>query len=354
MMKLGIIGCGRITEKHCQTLSQISDIDVVALSDIKVERMVAINSLLPTINKERKFHHNYLDLIERKDIDVVLIATSSGFHSEIAKAAIEQKKHIIVEKPIALSLEEAKELKVLTEQYGTQLFVCHQLRFLKSMMRIKELIDHSSLGEIYYGVGSIEINREDKYYQVSPWRGTWQHDGGMLINQGIHIIDLILWFMGDASEVYGKLMKVNKNKETEDIALSMIDFKNGSKAIIEANTVTKPYNYGYAIKLFAENGTIVIEGNQLQQINRFVINNTDVPLIEMEHDQQEHVRMYQSIYDVIFNHKASSSLVNSTSAIASLELIFAIYQSALKGEKVNLPLNRFSLSELIDWEREER
>ncbi|WP_273717005.1 Gfo/Idh/MocA family protein [Alkalihalobacillus pseudalcaliphilus] len=349
-MKLAIIGCGRISEKHCETINQISDISVVALSDISIDRMNIIKQKLNLSNNECTFFTDYEHLLNESNAELVVIATGSGSHFEIAKAAILAGKHTLIEKPLALSLSEASQLHEYANKHHVHLYVCYQLRFLNSMIAIKELIESGRLGTVFYGVCTLELNRSKEYYQGAAWRGTWEYDGGMLINQGIHLIDLLLWFMGDAKEVRGELMKVERSKETEDIAIGLVDFNSGARGLIEANTVTKPNNYGYSLKLFGEKGSIIIDGQQLEKISRFALEEIEVSEKELVFDKKEHVRMYRACIKAIKESQQHKSLVNGIEAQRSLELIFGLYQSALEKRVVDLPGLNFNLLEMKKWE----
>ncbi|WP_413379717.1 Gfo/Idh/MocA family protein [Alkalihalobacillus sp. 1P02AB] len=352
-IKLGIIGCGRITEKHCQTINQIDDIEVVALSDLSDERMKIIKGLLQQDElKKIVLYKDYEKLLSHSEIDLVLIATSSGFHCEMAEKALKSNKHVLVEKPLTLSLMETKYLTKLAHKQNRKLFVCYQLRYRKLMLAVKDCIEQGLLGKVFYGVGSIQITRPQQYYQQASWRGSWQNDGGMLINQGIHVIDLLLWLIGDLERVYGELMRVNEQKETEDIALALLNFKNGAKGLIEANTVSLPDNVGYSIKLFAEKGTIIIRGKQLDHIERFEIQGKQkVDLDTFLNDRSEHIRMYEAYLKEIQTGN-EPVIVDGAESEKALEAIYAIYQSALNKTEVQLPLHNFSSKEMTAWEKE--
>src|SRR5690625_491630 len=134
------------------------------------------------------------------------------------------------------------------------------------MQPVKELIDCGYFWELYFGVISLRLNRTLAYYENSSWKGTWEKDGGMLVNQGIHLIDLLVWFMGDIDSVYGEIATKINRKETEDIAAGIISFQNDAKGMIEANTVTQPENIGYYLSIFGEKGSLCIGGKHFNEI----------------------------------------------------------------------------------------
>ncbi|NQX49286.1 Gfo/Idh/MocA family oxidoreductase [Paenibacillus tritici] len=345
---IGIIGCGRITEKHAATLSRLGSARVVAISDISIERMEIIHGQLTeaaghTAN-EIAMYPDYADLLIHPEVNVIVIATSSGHHADMAGDALIAGKHVIIEKPLALTLEDSRLLSKLASQRGLNLLVCHQMRYRLPMLRIKNYITSGLLGDLYYGVASIEISRTPDYFRQAAWRGTWDQDGGMLLNQGIHLIDLLLWFLGDVEGAYGELQKLQPGKEIEDVALAVLSFRNGTKGLVEANTVTRPGNFGYSLRLFAEKGTLIISGNQLERIERFEVRGVQIAeeeLRRLEADRDEQLRMYEAYLDRIQNGP-EGMVVDAPEASKSLEAIFAIYRSALEGRRVTLPLTEFS------------
>src|SRR5699024_446254 len=135
------------------------------------------------------------------------IAVYSGLHAEIAKKGLKHKKHVIIEKPLALSMKDIDKVIQLSEVYNRKVFVCHQLRYRPLFKEIKALLEEDYFGDIYYIVASLRLNRTLTYYTSSSWKGTLTRDGGMLVNQGIHLIDLLLWMMGDVTSVYGEVMR---------------------------------------------------------------------------------------------------------------------------------------------------
>ncbi|MFP3886602.1 Gfo/Idh/MocA family oxidoreductase [Priestia filamentosa] len=351
MVHVGIIGCGRIAEKHIASISQFEEITVVAISDLSTERMEAIKAML-TNPTQVKTYHQYEDLLLNDEIDLIVIATSSGSHASIVKKALSVKKHVLVEKPLSLSLHESRQLTAFASQQNCHLLVCHQLRYRKLMMQIKKMIENGKLGKIYYGKATMEIYRVPSYFEQAPWRGTWKDDGGMLINQGIHIIDLLLWFLGDVSSIYGDMMKVHPQKETEDVSVAMLRFKSGAKGLIEGNIITYPRNYGYSLRLFAENGTVILSGNQLDQIDWFEIEDLKEDLrqnlLELQDDRLEHVRMYEAIVCKITGGEPEL-LVDGKEAEKALETVFAFYSSVLYKKEISLPLSSFSTTIMEKW-----
>lgn len=352
---IGLIGCGRMTQKHIETIGKLEDAYIAAISDISIERMQAVHEELlaqKRVTKQFAMYQNYQELLANSDVDLVVIATTSGTHSAIAKDCLLAGKHTIVEKPLALSLDESRELNQIAKKVEKSLFVCHQMRHRSILFTIKELIDSGALGRLLLAVVMMEIQRSDSYYQAAKWRGTWDQDGGMLVNQGIHLVDLMLWYMGDAEEIFGDLHKVNHQKETEDIALGMVKFSHGGRGLIQANTVTQPTNLGYSIRLFGEKGTIVVSGKNFDQLERFEVEGKEKPKQQLDtllKDRSEQLRMYEHILAELAGERERLT-VNGEEAEKALELIFALYESCRQKRPVSLPLHAFATINMKEGE----
>lgn len=344
-MKLGIVGCGRITEKHLMALAQVPEITIVALSDLSIERMKQAEALIPIKSNGLKLYEDYQQLL-LSDCDLILVATASGTHFSIARDALRANKHVLVEKPLALSIEESRQLRELATNQKKKLFVCHQLRFRKALHEIKTYIDSGLLGQIYTGTVTMAIQRPIDYYKAAPWRGTWEQDGGMLINQGIHMIDLLCWYLGEVKIVTGQLQWIHTHKETEDVALGTLQFKSGATGLIEANSVTWPENYGYGLKVFGEKGTIILEGKNYDQLSAYMLESgpSEQAFADLLSERNEQSIMYQEIIKHL-NGEANEAVTADESERA-LETIFALYQSHKQKSPITLPLNQFKTTDM--------
>ncbi|WP_453990411.1 Gfo/Idh/MocA family protein [Bacillus nitroreducens] len=351
MIRFGLIGCGYISKKHVQSLAQHKDAVLMAVSDLNESRMDAARELYQTLSgkmEQINYYKDYEKMLRDQDIDVVIICSFSGLHAEMAKKALQSNKHVILEKPMALSIEESNELITLANQQNKQLMICHQLRFQPLMQKIKKVIKEGKLGEIYLGVASFRINRSSEYYTSASWRGKWDSDGGMLINQGIHLIDLLQWYLGEVKSVYGEIGHYSDLKETEDVAIGILDFTTRTKGVIEANIVTQPNNLGYSLSIFGEKGTICIEGPSLNKIGRWHIQGEETDWNELNsllEDRNEEVYMYENFLDALQSQN-ESLVVDGIEGKKALEIIFAIYQSQMMRQAVQLPITSFSTSDM--------
>lgn len=351
VVRFGLIGCGFISRKHLRALSSCEAAQLVAISDLQETRMAETKKFYQTISEKNqpiKCYKDYQEMLADSQIDAVIIASFSGLHATMAKDALHLRKHVVLEKPMALSIEESNALIALAQKQQRELMVCHQLRFRPLMQKIKKMIDEGRLGKPYLGVSSIRINRSPDYYSAAAWRGKWASDGGMLINQGIHLVDLLQWFLGDVKTVYGEINQVSSLKETEDVAVGIIHFKNKAKGMVEANIVTQPNNIGYSLSIFCEKGTIVIEGPSLNQVTRWYIDGEEVSKEELERlqsDENEQIHMYQDFIEAV-NSPDQHVLIDGMEGKKALEIIFAMYQSELTKQAVHLPLPSFSTTDM--------
>ena len=221
-LKFAIIGCGRISYKHVEGLVENSDIaELVATCDVKLELAQAKkNEYLERMNDESlkvSAYADYKEMLENEDIDVVTIATESGYHAEIGIYCMNKGKHIVVEKPMAMSIDDANEMIKVAKANNVKLSVAHQNRFNKPIQKLREAVEENKLGRIMNATARILWRRDDNYYKQAPWRGTWDLDGGTLMNQCIHNIDLMQWMVGSEVErVYAECDTFRNNIEGED------------------------------------------------------------------------------------------------------------------------------------------
>lgn len=350
-IRFGLIGCGYISKSHLDALAKCKQAELSAVSDIQRVRMEeAVHYYQSQIDKKKeiKFYDHYEGILGDSEVDVIIIATISGLHYEMCKQALLAGKHVILEKPMALSIKDSDHLIHLSKQQGKKLMVCHQLRFKPFMQKMKAVIAEGKIGKPYLGVASIRINRSKDYYKAAAWRGSWETDGGMLINQGIHLVDLLQWFLGDAETVYGEINCQSIEKETEDVALGIIHFRNQAKGMVEANIVTQPNNLGYSLTIFGEKGTISVEGSSLNKITRWFIEGEDSNNQDLENllkDNNEEVYMYENFMNAVVDQE-KKLLIDGVEGKKALEIIFGIYQSSITKNPIQLPIQSFSTAEM--------
>lgn len=345
-MKYALIGCGRISSNHIAA-AQKNQLDIVAICDLNVENMK---------DKQLKFEladsvHQYTDyheMLQKERPELVAIATESGKHALIALDCLEYGCNLIIEKPIALSIEDANRIIEKANRLHLKVCACHQNRFNKSIQKIREAVEKKRFGKMFYGTAHIRWCRDHEYYDRASWRGTWEQDGGALMNQCIHNIDLLRWMMGDEiEEVVGMTDRLHHDYiEAEDIGIALIKFKNGSYGIIEGTTDIYPKNLEETLYLFGEKGTVKAGGQSVNVIEewRFADMLDDPDEVKQRFHENPpnvygygHTPLYADVVDAIRNNR--QPYVDAEAGKRALELVLAIYQSAANNTIVKLPLN---------------
>lgn len=353
-MKYALIGCGRISINHVKAVVN-NKLDFVAVCDIVPEHMEEVLSKHDLQNDTTiKRYVDYKKMIEENQIDLVGIATESGLHAEIALFCIEKGINVIIEKPMAMSIEDANKIIEASEAKGVKVSACHQNRFNIAVQEMRKALEAGRFGRLSHGSIHVRWNRNKNYYEQAPWRGTWAQDGGALMNQCIHGIDLLRWMMGDEiDEVYGATrQQFHDYLEAEDIGMAVVKFKNGAIATIEGTTNVYPQNLEETLYLFGENGTVKLGGKSTNNID--VWNFAD----ETESDQKNkgleeatsnvygngHTSLYADVIDAIENDRAP--YVDAYAGKNALELVLAIYKSQKEQKAVKLPLENFASIEM--------
>lgn len=344
-MKYAIIGCGRISPNHFEAAHK-NNLTIVAVSDIVPERMTEkVLQFCP--NDETKLYEDYKILLSEIKPELVAICTDSGSHGEIALACLEAGANIIIEKPIAMSLAEADAIIAKAKEKGLKVCSCHQNRFNKSIRKIREAVEQGRFGRLLHGAAHVRWNRNEDYYKQAPWRGTWSMDGGCLMNQCIHNIDLLRWMMGgEIDEVFAYTDQLNHDYiEAEDLGLAVIKFKNGSYGLLEGTTNVYPKNLEETLYIFGSEGTVKAGGKSVNKLEEWSfsdgLDNSDEVKEQYHEDPPNvygfgHTPLYADVISAIREDK--EVYVSGEDGRAALELVLAIYKSAATGRAVKFPL----------------
>ena len=344
-MKYALIGCGRISPNHIAA-AVANKLEIVAMCDINPDNIVdkKLKFDLPDTVKE---YLDYREMLKKEDIDLIAIATESGKHAQIALECIEADCNLIIEKPIALSLEDADEIIRKADEKGVKVCACHQNRFNKSIQKIREAVDKKRFGKLFYGTAHIRWCRDHEYYDRASWRGTWEQDGGALMNQCIHNIDLLRWMLGDEiEEVVGMTDRLHHDYiEAEDLGIALVKFKNGAYGIIEGTTDVYPKNLEETLYLFGEKGTVKAGGQSVNVIEEWNFSDMLDDPEEVKSRFHEnppnvygygHTPLYADVIDAVKNDRPP--YVDARAGRRALELVLGIYLSAYKGEFVKFPI----------------
>jgi UDP-N-acetyl-2-amino-2-deoxyglucuronate dehydrogenase len=345
MLKFALIGCGRIAPKHAGNLTEglIHDAKLAAVCDIRPERAKAFGEKynVPFFTDM----HEMMNAMKNQ-IDALTILTPSGDHARHTIEMSVYGKPIIVEKPMALTLEDADRMIEACDKNGSRLFVVKQNRFNLPVLKLREALESGRFGKLVMGTVRVRWCRTQEYYDQDKWRGTWEHDGGVFANQAIHHVDLLQWMMGDVESVFAKSTKALVNIEAEDTGVVILKFKNGALGVIEATTATRPKDLEGSISILGENGTVEIGGfavNEMKIWNFTKANPEDKTIIEKYKVNPPNVYGFghtEYLNNVVTAIKSGkNALVQGLEGRKSLELVSAIYESIETGKEVQVRFN---------------
>jgi len=331
MLKFALIGCGRIAQRHSELLGlgKIPGACLQAVCDIDKKKARIIGEKYAA-----SFYTNYNEMMSKENIDAVVILTESGNHAKHAIEVAQYGKHIIVEKPMALTIDDADKMILECAKNKCKLFVIKQNRFNLPVLKLKEALDAKRFGKLVLGTVRVRWCRTMDYYNLSSWRGTWAMDGGVITNQACHHVDLLEWMMGDVDSVYAKGIHGLSDIEVEDTAAVVVKFRNGALGIIEATTATRPKDIEGSISILGEKGTVEIGGFAVNKLLHWNFTDKEPEDKEVFSEYSEnppnvygfgHQAYYKHVVDCITNDKAP--LVDGLEGRKTVELISAIYES---------------------------
>ena len=353
-MRYALIGCGRISTNHILAAKN-NHLEIAAVCDIRPEAMenvLAKHGLEQDTSIAR--YTDYIKMLDEVKPTLVSIATESGIHGQIALACIDRGIHVIIEKPMAMSMAEADKIIRRSQQKHVKVAACHQNRFNVAVQKTRAALEAGRFGRLSHGSVHVRWNRNRGYYIQAPWRGTWAQDGGCLMNQCIHGVDLLRWMLGDeVEEVYGLTrQQFHDYLEAEDVGMAVLKFKNGAIGTIEGTTNVFPKNLEETLYLFGETGTVKIGGTST--------NNIDVWDFADEGDADEKNKGLQEATSNVYGNGHTSLFADMMDAIEhdrkpyvdavagrnALEMILAIYKSQKTGLPVKLPLTDFASTDM--------
>ncbi|WP_308639649.1 Gfo/Idh/MocA family protein [Paenibacillus silvisoli] len=259
MLRFGIIGCGTIADFHIEAIRGLGGATaaVTAISSRNASKAQAVAERLGCA-----WTADYMELLAREDVDIVCVTTSSGSHYRIGCDALAAGKHLVIEKPVAMRAHEALALCRLAAERSLTLSVISQRRFEPLHREVKRILAEGKLGKLLLAEVEVPFFRSQSYYDSAPWRGTIAEDGGALMNQGIHSIDLLLWLAGEARTVYGRTVTATHAMEAEDLGVALVQFKNGALGTMMASTSINP-GFPAGIRLYGSEGTIKLAGSDI-------------------------------------------------------------------------------------------
>lgn len=336
-IRFALIGCGAIANKHLAAIKRLHEAEVVGAYDIDPQATNNFGEkyLIPAFT-------NVEEMVEKTEPQVLNILTPSGIHAENILNLIHFNRHFVVEKPLALRIEEIDKILEECDKRGIKIFVVQQNRFNPPVRKLKEALEKGRFGKLVMGTVRVRWCREQSYYDQKSWRGTWAFDGGVLTNQASHHIDMLIWMMGEVESVMSKTATRLVNIEAEDTGVAILKFKNGALGVIEATTATRPKDLEGSISILGERGVVEIGGFFMNELKAWNFSEPD----EMDNDIWEkfakvpneqawnHTEFFKDVVNSLNSGKRG--LVDGLEGRKSVELINAIYESAETGMEIFL------------------
>ena len=333
-LKFAIIGCGRIAERHATHITNTLGCELVATYDILKEKAEVLAE-----KHNAKSADSLEELLQRDDIDVVSICSPNGLHASHSIAALKSGKHVLCEKPMALSAHDCGEMIKAAENANRRLFIIKQNRFNPPVVAVKELIENNKLGKINSVQLSCFWNRNENYYYNS-WKGTMDLDGGTLYTQFSHFVDLLYYLIGDVKEVkaFGANYQHKDTIEFEDTGVVILKFHNGAIGTINYTVNSYNKNMEGSLTLFGEKGTVKIGGQYLNELEYQQIEGLVVGELEegnkannygdYQGSMSNHDKVYENVVQVLKNGSAVTT--NMFEGLKTVEIIEKIYDDIRK------------------------
>lgn len=341
MIDIAILGCGRIAKRHAELLGtgQVAGIRLVAVCDSRAERSAAYG---------QKYHvpsHSSLSrMLQMPGIDAVAVLTPSGMHCQHSIEIARSGRHVIVEKPMALTVTDAESMIAAANSSKVRLFVVKQNRFNVPIVKAREAFEAGRFGKLVLGTVRVRWCRDQGYYDQDDWRGTWAQDGGVISNQASHHVDMLSWFMGEVDSVHARGVAALVNIEAEDTAVATVKFASGALGVIEATNACRPRDLEGSFSILGSGGAVEVAGFAMNEIRSWQF----VSSLESDKDVMArysvnppnvygfgHQAYYEHVVDCLSNGKAA--LVDGTEGKRSLQLVAALYESMASGREVRVP-----------------
>ncbi|KZR93752.1 putative oxidoreductase YvaA [Synechococcus sp. MIT S9509] len=357
-IRIALVGCGRISRNHIKAIAlHHESAELVALCDIKQQRLDSAQQLVSEAAQEipaaaynpEQFigYDNLLDAVKSHaiEVDLVVLTTPSGLHPVQTIAAAEIGLNVCTEKPMATCWEDGVSMVKACDKAGVRLFVVKQNRFNSTLQLVKRQVEAGRFGQIAMVSVNVFWQRPQSYYDQDDWRGTWALDGGALMNQASHYIDLLDWLVGPVESLSASIATLGRKIEAEDTAAMQLRWKSGALGTMAVTMLTYPKNLEGSITILGETGTVKIGGPAVNQVEHwtFADNSSDDALVEQaSYDTTSvygfgHPPYYANMLNAL--QGKAEAVCDGQQGLHSLELLSAAYFSASHGRSVNLPLD---------------
>ncbi len=324
---VAIVGCGRIAEHHCRAVQKNPNLELAAVCDIDLNKATKVGTEFGV-----PFFESYRLMLDTiSTINVVAIITPSGMHFEHSKEVLTKyKKSIVIEKPTVLKPSELLALQASAKQEGVQIFPVFQNRFNKAVQRVKQGLENGELGDLRLISIRVRWCRPQRYYDLSPWRGTYAMDGGCMTNQGIHHIDLLRYLGGEVAEVNVKTQTMGANIEVEDVAVGSLKFKNNALGTIEITTAARPIDFEASISIVGSNGLAQIGGIAVNELQIYTPNEQECKNYTEDFSDCVYGNWHEVLYEDIFkvlSNPTKEFIISNQDNLGTIKLLNALYVS---------------------------
>ena len=349
-----LIGCGRVAEKHLKAISKLKGLELKAVVDVNPDSAKRLLGSVKGFANVKTFT-DYKAAIDEIKPSIVSVTVPSGLHFQIAKYAMEHGSNLLLEKPMTMSVSEAREIFELSKKTGLKIAMGHIYRYLPIVGLVRQDIAEGKYGKVTHGSIYVRWGHGEDYYSSAAWRGTWKSDGGALMNQTIHAIDLLVWLMGsEPEEASAMIAQRIRNIEAEDLGMAVLRLENGALAQIEGTTATIPSKHSAEFTVFCENGQLsmglesgkphlnlvtVKPDGKIKKLNGYYIRKQfkEGGMFSYKCALNPHLGIYNDLYESITTGK--DPIADAYSGFSSVDTLLGIYKSAKEGKPVALPLS---------------
>ena len=339
-MRIAVVGCGRISKNHFSSIgAHANDLELVGVCDTDAERLEAAMS-----NQGAPGYKTLAELLAESEPDLVVLSTPSGLHARQAIEAANAGCHVITEKPMATRWKDGRDMVDVFDRAGLRLFVVKQNRKNRTLQLLKRAVEKRRFGRIFMVSVNVFWTRPQEYYDSDGWRGRWEFDGGALMNQASHYVDLLDWIVGPVESVQAYVATLARDIEVEDTGVVGIKWRSGALGSLSVTMLTYPKNLEGSITVLGERGTVRVGGVAVNEMQHWEFDSPDAD-DALAHESSYvnasvygcgHVPYYENVIDVLRGECEPDT--DGREGLRSLELLSAMYISARDGSRVSLPL----------------
>lgn len=336
--RVALVGCGRISKNHLDAIGRVDGLELAAVADVVPERAAATGEA-----RGVPWFTSLQEMLASVECDIVTVATPSGLHPLHGTEAARAGKHVVSEKPMAISLAGADDLIRACREAGVRLFVVKQNRLNPAIQLVKRAVDKGRFGRIHSANCTVRWSRPQDYYDQAPWRGTWAMDGGAFMNQASHYVDLIQWLAGPVDSVVAITATQERSIQAEDSGAAVLHFRNGGIGVLDVTMLTYPRNLEGSLTILGDRGSVKIGGTAVNRVETwlFADYDDDDKLIETTATNPPsvygygHEGYYRNVVKVLRGEADPDT--DGVEGRKSLEIIVGIYESSRTGRRISLP-----------------